>query len=79
MPQELYQQLETSQQANQKLMRLVSQTAQAQRAAEAEACALLLLLADVLPLVRPATEDELNVWQDAQARLARIEARDDQA
>jgi len=79
MPHELYQQLETSQQANQKLMRLVFQTAQAQRAAEAEACALRRLLADVLPLVRPGTEDEYAVWQDAQARLARIEAHDDQA
>ena len=69
MPHELYQQLETSQQANQKLMRLVSQAAQAQRAAEAEACALRRLLAAVLPLVRPATEDELAVWQEAKARL----------
>ena len=69
MPHELYQQLETSQQANQKLMRLVSQTAQAQRAAEAEACALRRLLADVLPLVRPSSEDELAVWLEAKARL----------
>ena len=76
MPQELYQQLETSQQANQKLMRLVFQTAQAQRAAEAEACALRRLLADVLPLVRPSTEDELTVWQDAQVRLARMEEQE---
>jgi len=77
MPQELYQQLEASQQANQKLMRLVSQAAQAQRAAQAEACALRRLLADVLLLVRPATEDEFAVWQDAQARLARLEEEDD--
>jgi|GEM_PF-6578397 len=76
MPHELYQQLEASQHANQKLMRLVSQAAQAQRAAQAEACALRRLLADVLPLVRPATEDELAVWQDAQARLARMEAQE---
>ncbi len=76
MPQELYQQLEKSQRANLKLMRLAARSAQAQRAAEAEACALRRLLADVLPLVRPSTEDELAVWQDAQARLARMEERE---
>ena len=76
MPHDLYQHLEASQHSNLKLMRLVYQTAQAQRAAEAEACALRRLLADVLPLVRPSTEDELAVWQDAQARLARMEEQE---